>query len=293
MAHTGTVLSRVGGSFTPGALPSADLAFYQCGTEECEPGHSFGPAVRDHFLIHYVHSGSGIFSVGEKMHHIGKNEGFLIYPGTATFYKADDRRPWHYSWVGFNGAKAAEYLAEAGLDQEHPVFRYDKDSQLARLLAGIIDANARPAARSLRILGLLHLFLARLVEQQLVTVGHSRSENRKEHYFQKAVQYIGLNHSRKISVKQIADYIGIDRTYLYSIFKSILGKSPEDYLIAFRMTKACELMQDETLSIGDVSRSVGYEDPLLFSKMFKKYKYMSPSAYRKNHPPRTGLEGCL
>ncbi len=284
---------QVGATLAHTNIEPIDLAFYQCGTEECEEGHSFGPAVRDHFLIHYVHSGHGIFRVAEKVHHLGKNEGFLICPGMVTFYQADERRPWHYSWVGFNGAKAADYLAEAGLDQQHPIFRYDRDSQLGQLMCDIVAANADPAARSLRILGLLHLFLALLVEQQLVKVGHFRSENRREHYFQKAVQYIGLNYSRRISVREIADYIGIDRTYLYSIFKSILGKSPEDYVIAFRMTKACELMQDETLAIGDVSRSVGYEDPLLFSKMFKKYKYLSPSAYRKSHPPRTGLEGCL
>ena len=127
----------------------------------------------------------------------------------------------------------------------------------------------------------------------MVKVGFSRSENRKEFYFQKAVQFIGLSYSNYISVRQIADHIGIDRTYLYSIFKTILNKSPEDYLIGFRMTKACELMQDETLSIGDISRSVGYDDPLQFSKMFKKHKHMSPSEYRKSHPPRSGLEGCL
>lgn len=287
------VMFHVGTTLAPNAVESSDLAFYQCGTQECEAGHSFGPAVRDHFLIHYVYSGQGMYRVGEKSYRLEKNEGFLICPGMATFYKAAEERPWTYSWVGFNGAKAAEYLAEAGLDEEHPVFRYDRDSKLGQTLLDIVEANSAPAARSLRLLGLLHLLLALLVEQQVAKAGHSRSENRREHYFQKAVQYISLNYSRRISVREIADYIGIDRTYLYSIFKSILGKSAEDYVIGFRMTKACELMQDETLSIGDVSRSVGYDDPLLFSKMFKKYKFQSPSAYRRSHPPRTGLESCL
>lgn len=267
--------------------------FYQCGTEQCAAAHSFGPAVRDHFLIHLVHSGTGSFHVAGRVHRIAKNEGFLICPGRVTYYEADEAAPWTYSWIGFNGTRAAEYLKEAGLDQDHPVFRYEPNSQIESLLATIIEANQYPTARRLRILGFLHLFLASLVEGQIVKVGYSRSESRKEFYFQKAVQFIGLNYSNNISIRHVAAHIGIDRTYLYRIFRTILKKSPEDYLIGYRMTKACELMQDETLSIGDVSRSVGYQDPLMFSRMFKKYKHVPPSSYRKSHPPRSGMEACL
>ena len=57
--------------------------------------------------------------------------------------------------------------------------------------------------------------------------------------------------------------------------------SPQDFIIYFRMDKAKKLLSDMSMNIGDVSRSVGYEDPLTFSKLFKKNVGVSPNAYRK------------
>ena len=60
-----------------------------------------------------------------------------------------------------------------------------------------------------------------------------------------------------------------------------MGISPQKYLINFRLNQACKLMKNTELSIAEISRSVGYQDPLYFSKLFKKEKGLSPSKYRK------------
>jgi YesN/AraC family two-component response regulator len=68
-----------------------------------------------------------------------------------------------------------------------------------------------------------------------------------------------------------------------AIFKEYFNTSPQNYLINFRINKACNLMKNPNLSIGEISRSVGYDDPFLFSKMFKKIKGIPPRIYRKNN----------
>ncbi len=65
-----------------------------------------------------------------------------------------------------------------------------------------------------------------------------------------------------------------------------MGKTLQEYLIEFRILKACELLENEMLTIGDVSRSVGYADQLLFSKVFKRIRKVTPSEYRKNIPQK-------
>ncbi|QOS82521.1 helix-turn-helix transcriptional regulator [Paenibacillus sp. JNUCC31] len=64
------------------------------------------------------------------------------------------------------------------------------------------------------------------------------------------------------------------------------GINPHAYLgvreYATRMDKACFLLTNSTFKIGDISRSVGYKDVLLFSKTFKRIKKCTPSEYRKN-----------
>ncbi len=60
-----------------------------------------------------------------------------------------------------------------------------------------------------------------------------------------------------------------------------IGISPQEYLLSLKMEKACNLLTNLQLSIGDVSRQVGYEDQLTFSKIFKKSKGVSPKLYRE------------
>ena len=108
------------------------------------------------------------------------------------------------------------------------------------------------------------------------------SGNLKETYVRMAVEYIQMNYSRKITISEIADHVRLNRSYLGSIFKEYMNTSLQDYLVNFRINRACELMLDNNLSIGDISRSVGYDDQLLFSKMFKKIKGLPPKEYRKN-----------
>ena len=72
------------------------LVIYQAGEEACSPGHGFGPAVRDHYLIHCVLTGQGTLYRGERRWKIGKSEGFLILPEEVNYYRADGEEPWHY-----------------------------------------------------------------------------------------------------------------------------------------------------------------------------------------------------
>jgi hypothetical protein len=88
-----------------------DLGLYQFGREDCAPAHSFGPAIRNHFLFHYILSGKGtlMWQDGkgkENITHLKAGQGFLISPGQITTYVADDRIPWEYCWLEFDGLRA-------------------------------------------------------------------------------------------------------------------------------------------------------------------------------------------
>jgi AraC-like DNA-binding protein len=258
-----------------------DLNIYRCGVEDCIPGHSWGPAVRDHYQIHYILSGKGSFQVGDKSYFLEKGQGFLISPNVISYYVADNNEPWSYSWVGFHGLKAESYLRQANLTSFNPVFSYTKDNQLKDYLSQMILSKDMLKGREIKLIGLLYSFLSRLIEVSDNSY-IDKNENRKEMYVKKIIEFIEMNYSRDISVLEMAHYIGLDRSYLYSIFKDFLNLSPQEFLINLRMNKACELMSNNLLNIGDISRSVGYEDPLLFSKIFKKIKGSSPKEFRKN-----------
>lgn len=259
-----------------------DLNMYRCGIEDCSPGHSWGPALRDHYIIHYVRSGKGIFQMNNTTYQLEKSQGFLIPPNTIIYYQADNEEPWSYSWVGFHGLKAEQYLKRASISQENPVFKYDKDNFLKECIDEMIIASKTLVKSSeIRLLGLLYIFLSQLIEVAQIDRTPGHTENRKEQYIKKAINFIEMNYSRKINISEIAQFVGLDRSYLFTIFKEYLNTSPQDFLINYRVNKACELMQNKLLSIGEISRSVGYEDPLLFSKVFRKIKGIPPKELRK------------
>ena len=88
-------------------------------------------------------------------------------------------------------------------------------------------------------------------------------------------------YNQKWSIDHFAKISGLSSYRFIHKFKEIMGKSPMDYLITIRINKASELLIGTNNSIQTISSSVGYEDSLYFSKLFKKVKGISPLQYRK------------
>ncbi|MFD1956071.1 AraC family transcriptional regulator [Paenibacillus thailandensis] len=271
--------------YLQGSKQHTELHLTQFGMEECIPGHFFGPAVRTHYLLHYILEGEGIFEVGGNRYRLEKGQGFLIVPDVITYYQADETNPWSYCWIGFSGTLAETLLKQAGLTMASPILHYNRDDIICQYLQLMIDSREYRKARETRLTGLLYLMLSELAEFGPSTPpGHK--ESRTEIYVEKVKDFIEINYAQKITIEDIARFIGLNRSYLCSLFKQRMNTSIQDYLIRYRMNKACEMMANAELSIGDISRSVGYSDPLLFSKIFKKMKGVSPRQYRTGETDR-------
>ena len=89
-------------------------------------------------------------------------------------------------------------------------------------------------------------------------------------FVQKAADYIKLNYSEKISIKEIADQLYLSPNYLSELFKKHTGKTISEYLTEYRLEKACQLLDHAEYRVGDVSGMVGIHDGRYFSNMFKK-----------------------
>lgn len=257
-----------------------DLVVYQCGMEKCKSSHSWGPAVRDHYLIHFILKGSGTFYVDGKVYNIKENGGFLICPDTITSYIADKEDPWIYAWVGFRGIKAESYLSLANLSSKDPVFKSYNGDFVKKCFEDMRRATELKYGKEFRLQALLTLFLSELIEERGKNI--VINSNYRELYLKKSLQFIETNYHRKITVSEIAESVGLNKNYFSTFFRENMGLTPQEYLVSFRINKACELMNNEVLTISDISRSVGYNDPLGFSKIFKKVKGFSPKNYRIN-----------
>lgn len=98
-------------------------------------------------------------------------------------------------------------------------------------------------------------------------------------YVENACRFIKYNYSHDIDIPDIAKYVGVSRSYLYKLFMKSLSISPTEYLSRFRINQACTLIRSSSLTLKEISASVGFSDQLYFSRVFKKYKGVPPSEY--------------
>lgn len=224
------------------------------GYEKCEKEHSFGPAIREYWLIHYVKSGCGTFEKCGKTFNVSAGEAFLICPDEVCTYTADLNTPWEYIWIAFNG-KYAEKFETLG-----EVFKAD-----AEIFDAIIQAE--------NYSGCMSEFLA----GQLFLLYTSLFSNKKEKisYVKQACGYIETNYINDIKVCDIAKIIGVERTYLAKIFKKEKKMCMQDYLIDVRINKAEKFLK-MGYSVKESAYMSGYSDVCNFSKMFKRKKGIAP-----------------
>ena len=257
---------------------NAGLSVYNTGYERCDSNHSWGPAVRDHYLIHFVVAGQGTLRCNQQEYPIRPGQLFIIFPAQVASYQADSNDPWEYNWVGFNGTDARRLVKMTGLSRQQPVLTATDPDRTAALLRRIADAADNTAAADAEMAGCLYLFLAHLIRINQPNA----AANPRQSYVAGALRYIQYNYANNIGITDIARHVGISRSQLYRAFLQDFGVSPHDYLQTYRINEACSLLHDPAYSVAEVAGSVGFNDPLYFSRVFKSIKGTTPSQYQKN-----------
>ncbi len=269
---------------------NTDLNVYRCGMESCTPGFAWGPGVRDHYLVHVIRDGCGTFTLDGRTWPLGAGDGFVLPPDVLASWQADAVDPWTYSWVGFHGLRAAPVLEKAGFCAETPIFRHDRDEQLSVMLGDLVAAARQESSGmmtspgDLILTGLLYLFLSRLTALCRVSVPVRGIASDRDRHVKKAMEYMAMHYPDAFGISDMAHALGLDRSYLSTLIHKQTGKSPQAHLIALRMERAAYLMRNPQLSVADIARSVGYDDPAQFSKTCRKEYGMSPTQYRKALP---------
>jgi len=120
------------------------------------------------------------------------------------FYEADREDPWHYVWIGFNGAKAAGYLQQIGLSNDNPIIHTQHGDYLVECFQEILASPVQSRGRDLKILGLFYQMLAKLIEEN----PQNDIFDYREEYIRKAINFMEMNYSNKIRVADIARRAG-------------------------------------------------------------------------------------
>lgn len=245
-----------------------DINPVQCGMDSCKPSHSYGPAIRTHYLLHFVISGKGKFSTPRGVFDLGKSNMFIIRPYEITYYEADKNDPWTYIWIGFN----SEVKLPTVLNTSDFVYA----PFLERIFLDAVNTESFENGRH----GYEAFLCGKIFElSALLYSGDTVSTEVTERYVKPAVNIMEAEFGSGITVADIAERLHINRSYFSVIFKETMKKTPGEYLSELRMKEAAKLLSIYRCSVTVTAGSVGYPDVFVFSRAFKKYFGCSPSKY--------------
>ncbi len=253
------------------------LGVIYAGEQVCPPSHSYGPCARHYYLLHYIVEGRGIFEVGGERYSLSRGDVFFIRPGDIAYYEADKEDPWHYIWIGLSGMDAGNIFDS--ISATRPIVHVENTNVLFPLMQDFArNEESRSAEARFARLAKLYTILSHLAAE----APNAAYRPSGKVYAEEAAMYIHANLHRRISISELAKQISIDRSYLCAVFKKYMGTSPQQYTINAKMKSAANMLRRSDKSVSTIAAGVGYDDALLFSRMFRARYGMSPREYRES-----------
>ncbi len=253
------------------------LSLFGCGHEKCSADFSDGPGIRKKYILHYIISGEGYYEVDEQKYFLKQGDVFAIYPEDLVTYYADPENPWEFCWIIFGGKHAHIYYNNGGISHSGLVIHHVDKAFVSCITDCLkyIGENERSYSQ----LRLSSCILECLSHVDKATYSERYTPAEKNHV-QNAIAYIEYNYGRGIGVTDIANHLGLDRSYFYKIFKKETGLSPNEYLTGYRIKRAKALIS-MGVDFKTVAKSIGLKDIYHFSKIFKKVSGITPSKWRQ------------
>lgn len=275
-------------NFTLSAPTHVEMSVYQSGHKfAVTPGWHTKLAVYDHYIFHYILDGQGIYYAPNKTYEVKKGDIFLIFPNESVHYESDTLFPWTYYWIGFNGTDVLKILNLCGFSAGKLCASFAGEPALDKLFRQAAYPQYEGAAREYELLGVLYQIFSTLINMSI-----RPSVSQTEMYLNRAIEYIQHSYpSADMKVADVANFVGIDRTYLYRIFTETLHCSVQDYILSFRLKRACSLLTYSTSPVGVIAYSCGFDSPAYFSSVFKSKFQMTPLQYKKKFAARAERRG--
>ncbi len=244
-----------------------------CTREQNVAGSIYGPVIRDVYIFECCTQGRGSIIINGKEFFFQEGDFYVLFPGDAVGHTCDKEHPrGGYSCYAC-GLTLRHMLARAGINSSQPFAPKELYPRLLEEMKAMYAMNKEddPGAE-LRRTAYLYRILGEILRE-----GKERS---RDSLIQKAVDIMETRYFEDISVEDLSNEVGLERSYFSTFFKDRTGFSPHRYLTRLRIQKACALMDQRDLAVFEAAESVGL-DPQNFSRLFKKEMEMTPLQYKK------------
>lgn len=226
---------------------------------------------RERYFLQFVAEGRVLHDGVE----YGEGEVYLMEPNRVHRLRCISDGPLMQYCIEFHGALAPILCKEAGLTGLSRHTFYDTE-KMKRIFHDAVyeTGNISESALVKMSLGLLYFAISQL------DVGENADKVTQSGYVERAAQFMRDNYMYGIKASDAATSVGLTEKYLCRLFGRELGITPVEYLCRCRLERAMELLSSKELSVAEISRMVGIEDPTYFSRFIRTRTGKSPSQLR-------------
>lgn len=243
---------------------------------------TYRPRGRVDYQLIYICAGQAHF-------HFDKEDNYtIVTAGNMVLFRPKELQKYEYYredktqvyWVHFTGSDVKNILRKYGIKDDMRTFFVGTSLEYERIYKRMISELQRCQDDYEELLSMLMRHL-------LISIHRELQKERKlsdvylDNEMDMAAQYFSDNYSSEINIEKYAQSRGMSISWFIRNFKKYTGTTPMQYIVAARISNAQLLLETTQYSIAEISRIVGYDNPLYFSRLFHKQKGFSPSAYRK------------
>lgn len=225
------------------------------------------------FVCHLVTEGTAVYHTANGSFSLTAGDLFFAFPSTAFTLEGDGK--FKYLYISFVGSHVSELLEAMRVTRQTPV-RFGMTELNDIWMKGLEHSN--PENLSMMTKGVLHYTFAFLMEQEPKEVSAGSCAEAVEKIRETVELEFG---NPSLNLEHLSSLYGYNTKYISRCFRKLVGVSFSDYLLSCRIRHACLLLEESRMTVREVANSVGYQDPLYFSKVFKRIIKSAPGEYRK------------
>lgn len=227
-----------------------------------------------YYLLHFVKRGKGAIEFDGVKTEVTRNTLFVLPPEKSILYYAE--KNWEYYWINFNGIAAKNILSQLGFSTEQYFMHLPNASTLQYFKEALSAKNSKHSM-VFTVTHCLYAIFANIAEENPSQTQLYESKD----LFTQIYDYIHTHlFEASLSADQIAKRFFISPCYFSTLFKKNINTNFKEYINYERIKKATELLESTDLSVKQIASAVGFQDALYFSKVFKRYRLISPGKFR-------------
>lgn len=248
--------------------------FVFCDRHDCADLHSYGPGIRDFYIVHYVINGGGTLIIDGRTYTITTGESFLIHPYENVSYYPNKNNPWEYVWINFVGERYQSILKKIDYAKDNCIIGYMAPQEILPYYEQLKNYNNKTSCQNIRC-GLAMTILGIYADTfpKIDVISNDKL------YYQYACTIIKNSYYKPhFKLEDICKELSISMPTLHRAFLKNCDVSPGVYLQSQKINYA-KILLSKGVSVKETALSCGFSNPSYFSKAFKLNTGMSPTEY--------------